>query len=143
MSDYAIEAAAHEPPRKGELRMSTDYLRGRFEGLNARVDEIHDLQEALRKKNEKIRGYRAALELNTRGRHTAYQLGVEHGKATRPRRPRAHAYIERVGGEGRLWDEYAWEVVIMRGPRWHDGSTFSTHAGALEWALARLKEAGE
>ena len=73
--------------------MSADYLRGRFEGLNARVDEIHDLQEALRKKNEKIRGYRAALELNTRGRHTAYQLGVEHGKAIRPRRPRAHGPV--------------------------------------------------
>lgn len=120
--------------------MSTDYLRGRFEGMKTRVDEIHDLQEALRTKNEKIRGYRAALELNTRGRHTAYQLGVEHGKAIRPPRPRARAYIERVGGEGRLWDEYAWEVVIMRGPRWNDGHAFPTHAEALEWALEQVKE---
>ena len=119
--------------------MSADYLRGRFEGLNARVDEIHDLQEALRKKNEKIRGYRAALELNTRGRHTAYQLGVEHGKAIRPRRPRAHAYIcKKIALTPS--PHWVWVAHIRAGARHGDEHSFPTYAQALQWALARLKE---
>ena len=89
-----------------------------------RIAEIQQLQEAHRRKNEKYRRLRA-----------------QYKRLKDSKRPRARAYIERVGGEGRLWDEYAWEVVIMRGPRWHDGSAFSTHSAALEWALEQLKEA--
>lgn len=91
-----------------------------------RLTEIQRLQEALRKKNEKYRRLRA-----------------QYKRLKDAKRPRARVYIERVGGGGRLWDEFWWEVTIMRGPRWHNSETFSTHAQALTWALAQLKEAGE
>ena len=88
-----------------------------------RLAEIQRLNEALRRKNEKYRRLRA-----------------QYKRLKDSKRPRTRAYIERVGGSGRLWDEYAWEVVIMRGPRWHNSGAFPTHHEALEWALAQLKE---
>ena len=87
-----------------------------------RLAEIQLLQEALRRKNEKYRLLRA-----------------QYKRLKDSKRPRTRAHIERVGGAGRLWDEYAWEVVIMRGPRWHDGSTFSTYTSALAWALEQVE----
>ena len=90
-----------------------------------RLAEIQHLQDALRKKNEKYR-----------------RLRDQYKRLKDAKRPRTRAYIERVRGEGRFWDEHAWEVGIMRGPRWHDGSTFSTYADALAWALEQFKEVG-
>ena len=88
-----------------------------------RLAEIQHLQEALRRKNEKYQRLRA-----------------QYKRLKDAKRPRTRAYIERVGGPELLWDEYWWEATIMRGPRWHNSGAFSTHAGALAWALARLKE---
>lgn len=88
-----------------------------------RLAEIQLLQEALRRKNEKYRRLRA-----------------QYKRLKDLKRPRTRAYIERVGGPGRLWDEYWWEATIMRGPRWHNSEAFSTHARALAWALEQLKE---
>ena len=90
-----------------------------------RLAEIQHLQEALRKKNEKHR-----------------QLRAQYKRLKDAKRPRTRAYIERIGGVGLLWDEHLWEATIMRGPRWHNTETFSTHARALAWALEQLKEAG-
>ena len=91
-----------------------------------RLAEIQHLQEALRKKNEKH-----------------WRLRAQYKRLKDTKRPRARAYIERIGGVGLLWDEYLWVATIVRGPRWHNGGIFSTHAGALAWALARLKEADQ
>ena len=89
-----------------------------------RLAEIQLLQEALRRKNEKYRRLRA-----------------QYKRLKDAKRPRTRAYIERVGGKGRLWDEHWWEVVIMSGARRHDGDTFHTHSESLAWALEQLKEA--
>lgn len=89
-----------------------------------RLAEIQHLQEALRRKNEKHRRLRA-----------------QYKRLKDSKRPRTRAHIERVGGAGRLWDEYAWEVVIMSGPRWYDGSAFSDYSDALAWALEQVEEA--
>ena len=89
-----------------------------------RLAEIQQLQEALRRKNEKYRRIRA-----------------QYKRLKDSKRPRARAYIHRLGGAGRFWAEYEWEATIMRGPRWHDGDTFSTYHEALQWALEQVKEA--
>ena len=84
-----------------------------------RLAEIQQLQEALRRKNEKH-----------------WRLRAQYKQLKDAKRPRTRAYVERVG----LWGEYWWEATIMRGARWHNSDTFSTHSEALAWALEQLKE---
>lgn len=99
-----------------ELRTKLDneYNRGREAGLEVRRAEVQQLHETVRRRGRTIR------RLNSRRR--------------------AHAYINRIGGAGRLLDEYEWEATIMRGARWYDAEQFPTHAEALAWALEQLKE---
>lgn len=80
----------------------------------ARLAEIQHLQEALRRKNRTI-------ELLTKDR------------------PRARAHICQKLAL-RPSPHWVWVAHIRAGSRHWDERSFPTHAQALEWALARLKE---
>ena len=96
-----------------------------------RLAEIQQLQEALRRKNEKYRRLRA-----------------QYKRLKDSKRPRAriHAYVSTVsrfeipiyGAPIKL--PHYWQAEIRKNARKIDSLTFSTHHEALEWALARLKE---
>ena len=90
-----------------------------------RLAEIQHLQEALRKKNEKYRRLRAQYK----------QL-----KDVKRPRARAHICMKLAFTPVPQW---VWVAHIRAGARHADERSFPTHDQALEWALARLKEAGE
>ena len=97
-----------------------------------RLAEIQQLQEALRRKNEKYQRLRAQYK---------------RLKDTKRPRARIHAYVTAVsrfeipihGAPLKL--PHYWHAEIRKNARKIDSLTFSTHHEALEWALARLKEA--
>ena len=88
-----------------------------------RLAEIQQLQEALRKKNEKYRRLRA-----------------QYKQLKDRKQSRWHTYIYR---ETHWTNTHEWVVDIFHGARLNNSTTFPTHAEALAWALARMKETQE
>lgn len=109
--------------------------------LNSRTAELRALQEALRVKNTKIKGYREALKLaNRTGRRDAYSLGVQHGISqaqARTKRPHMHAYI-RKPTSGNVW-----LAGIRRGAKGHIWRDFPTHEAAIDWVTSVMKHLHE
>ena len=87
-----------------------------------RLAEIQHLQEALRKKNEKHRLLRA-----------------QYKRLKDAKRPRARAHICKKPNFTPVL-HWVWVAHIRAGARHGEERGFPTHAEALQWVLARLKE---
>lgn len=109
--------------------------------LYSRTAELRALQETLRVKNAKIKGYQEALKLADRtGRRDAYSLGVQHGISqaqARTKRPHMHAQIYKVPGPR------VWSADVHYGARGFTWMTFPTWEDALAWANQTMKHLHE
>ncbi len=109
--------------------------------LNSRTAELRALQETLRTKNTKLKGYQEALKLaNRTGRRDAYSLGVQHGisqEQARMQRRHMHAYI-RKPTSGNVW-----LAEIRRGAKGRTWRDFRTHDEAINWANQTMKDLHE
>lgn len=110
--------------------------------LNSRTAELRALQETLRTKNTKIKGYREALKLADRtGRRNAYSLGIQHGisqEQARTKRPHMHAQIYKKFSYSGLW-----LAEIRHGARGITWMVFPTWEEALAWANQTMKDLHE
>ncbi|MGV4329222.1 hypothetical protein [Trueperella pyogenes] len=115
-------------PEDGEFVTVTEYVEATE--LEKRLDQIRQLEKALRKKNARLRRYKEDLRQASEKRKEAYRAGRKAECLAQAGKLRARIF-RRYGG---------WVAYISHGAGVYIPAWKPTHAEAMKWAENKIKE---
>lgn len=123
----AITGIWHKP-QDGEFIVIAEYVKATE--VEKRLDQIRQLETALRKKNARLRRYKEDLRRASEKRKEAYRAGRKAECLAQAGKLRARIF-RRYGG---------WVAYISHGAGVYIPAWKPTHAEAMKWAENKIKE---